>query len=139
MTGAAVIRFDVSQRASRFTMADRLELQELGGLVHELEFGRMVVHERVDGDPPDLGNYLSLYLPGRSLASWSLLRRADGIVAWHCGTGRDRGRFGSIREALLALPRPRPRRGVPEAPPCAGAALRDREPGARRPGRPGFC
>ncbi len=112
MRSATIMLFPGRLQAIRFTQADRLELQQLGALLRERGLARMVMHERLDADPPELGNYLALYAAGESLASWGLMRRGSGVVLWHCGTGRDLGCFVSVREALLSLPQERCRHAV---------------------------
>ena len=103
MPSAVIVSFASYARANRFTVRDRLDLQGWGEIAGTLGFDRLVVHERLDGDPPDVGDYLALYPRGRSWATWCLSRRSSGIVAWHCASGLDSGCFATVGDALAAI------------------------------------
>ena len=100
MSFASVLDLAASAAANRFTLRDRMELDRLTGIAHDRGEERLVLHERLEGDPSDVGNYVAVYAAGCCWASWGLSRRLGGIVVWNSVTGLDSGRFTSMHEAL---------------------------------------
>ena len=114
MPTASVLDLAVSSAVNRFTLRDRMELDRFAEIAHERGKERLVLHERLEGDPSDVGNYVAVYAAGCCWASWGLSRRLGGIVVWDSVTGLDSGRFASMHEALSWVlghgpgPQPRP-------------------------------
>ena len=93
---------------------------------------RLVLHERLEGDPSDVGNYVAVYAAGCCWASWGLSRRPGGIVVWDSVTGLDSGRFASMHDALFWVLGHGPRRAHRTL--CRLPAVRAEDP-CRRIGR----
>ncbi len=100
MPPALVLDLASAVATNRFTLRDRLDLDRWGEIAQTRGGVRLIVHERQDGDPSDVGNYAAVYAAGCCWASWGLSRRPGGIVVWNSVTGRDRGRFASVHDAL---------------------------------------
>jgi len=130
MPSALVLRLAAHVATNRFTVLDRMELERWTEIARQHGFDRLVLHERLDGDPSDVGNYLAVYAEGCGWASWGLSRRPGGIVAWDRVSGLDQGRFRSMHEALSWVLE---RRVSPiRRPSCAAAARDTLDPGAGR-------
>ena len=99
MASASVVPLAAYVATNRFTLHDRIELQRWTLIACE-RGDRLVLHERLEGDPSDVGNFVAVYAQGCCWASWGLSRRQDGIVAWDSVSGLDRGRFQSMHDAL---------------------------------------
>ncbi len=130
MQSASVLDLAASSAANRFTLRDRMELDRLAGIAHGRGEARLMLHERLEGDASDVGNYVAVYAAGCCWASWGLSRRLGGIVVWDSVTGLDSGRFASMHEALSWVlgRRPGPRSGLP--------ATRRQDPDATHAPRP---
>ena len=100
MPSALVLDLAACSAANRFTLRDRMELGRFAEITRVRGEERLVLHERVEGDPSDVGNYVAVYAAGCCWASWGLSRRLGGIVVWDSVTGLDSGRFASMHEAL---------------------------------------
>ncbi len=100
MPSAVVLDLATFLPANRFTLCDRMELSRWSDIAHARGDTRLVLHERLEGDPSDVGNYVAVYPAGDSWAAWGLSRRPGGIVVWDSVTGLDKGRFASMHEAL---------------------------------------
>ena len=100
MPSASVVQLSAYVATNRFTMRDRLELERWTEIARQRGFDRPVLHERLEGDPADVGNFVAVYAEGCCWASWGLSRRQNGIVAWDSVSGLDRGRFRSMHDAL---------------------------------------
>ncbi len=66
-------------------------------------YDRLVIHERLAGDPPEVGSFLSVYRRGEPWSRFGITRVAGRVLAWCCRTGSDIGRFDSVSAALHAL------------------------------------
>lgn len=88
---------------SRFTLQDRLEIVRHAAALGSAGRDRLVIHERLPIDPPDIGDWLSIYRPGESWACCGIARQRGRIVAWSSVTGEDLGPFATLREALQAM------------------------------------
>ncbi len=87
--------------ASVFTAKDRLELmhweaQGNGSI-------RLSIYKRQDGDPPDIGEFASIYPLDGSWAAWGAVRQGRNISVWRTRDGQDVGRFESMTEVLALL------------------------------------
>lgn len=100
MASASVVPLAAYAVTNRFTLHDRIELQRWTEIARERGFDRLVLHERLESDPSDVGNFVAVYAGGCCWASWGLSRRPDGIVAWDSVSGLDRGLFRSMHDAL---------------------------------------
>ncbi len=89
----------VAQR-QHLTMRDRMSAASRAAELPLLGYDRLVIHSRLPGDPPELGDLLLIYRTGEPWASWGFARQGDAIMAWCCATGADVGRFGDLDEAL---------------------------------------
>ncbi len=50
------------------------------------------------------GPYAMLYEGGTAWASWGVMRQAADVLVWDCVKFTDIGRFGSMQDALAAIP-----------------------------------
>ena len=100
MSSALVFHLAAPATTNRFTVRDRIELERWTDVARQRGFDRLMLHERLESDPSDVGNYLAVYAEGCCWASWGLSRRTDGIVAWDCVSGLDLGSFRSMHDAL---------------------------------------
>ncbi len=100
MPSAIVFPLAAHAATNRFTVRDRIELERWTEIAKQRGFDRLVLHERLESDPSDVGNYLAVYAEGCCWASCGLSRRPDGIVAWDSVSGLDLGRFHSMSDAL---------------------------------------
>ena len=91
-----------------FTSADLMTLDAWARDTDAHGYRRVLVETGSAAEVPADGGYALLYAPGRAWATWGLAREGGEIVAWHCGSGSDLGRFGSMRAALESLPAVRP-------------------------------
>ncbi len=87
--------------ANRFTAADRMELlrweaRDQGGV-------RLAIYARRHDDPPEVGEFASIYPPDEPWAAWGAVRQGRAISVWRAGDGRDIGRFPTMGEALAAV------------------------------------
>ncbi len=101
-TSAMIIAFPKREvTAHVFTAKDRLEVmhweaQDCGGL-------RLSIHKRAEGDPPDVGEYASIYPANAPWAAWGAVRQGAQISVWRTRDGRDLGRFKTMGEVLAVL------------------------------------
>ena len=87
--------------ANHFTTADRVELlrwqlREQGGV-------RLAIHKRRHDDPPEVGEFASIYPHDGAWAAWGAVRQGRAINVWRARDGRDIGRFDTMGEALAAV------------------------------------
>ena len=112
MPSASVLDLPALAVANRLTLRDRMELDRWSDVARGRGAGRLVLHERLEGDPSEVGNYVAVYAGDGGWASWGLSRRLGGIVVWDSVSGADIGRFASMHEALSwvleAIPGQRP-------------------------------
>ena len=92
-----------ASRANRFTAADRMELlrweaRDQGG-------ARLAIYDRRHDDPPEVGEFASIYPPDGRWATWGAVRQGRDISVWRARDGHDIGRFATMGEALAAMAR----------------------------------
>lgn len=101
---AEIIAFPTGRSAAtRFTLEDRLEICRWAAALRRCGSDRLVIHERLPSDPPELGDYLSIYRAGQVWACCGIARQRGRILAWCSATGQDTGPFATLREALQAM------------------------------------
>ncbi len=101
---AAVIPFAAcASGRSHFTAADRMEL--LRWQAQEAHEMRLAIHRRVESDPPEVGEFASIYPRDGLWAAWGAVRQGRDISIWRSRDGRDIGRFPTMSEALKAVTR----------------------------------
>ena len=90
-----------SDKDNRFTAADRMELLrwEAGGGSGV----RLAIYNRLDDDPPEVGEFASIYPENGAWAAWGAVRQGRAIRVWRARDGRDIGRFATMGEALAAV------------------------------------
>ena len=98
---ADIIPFATRVGHDRFTAADRMELlrweaRDQGG-------ARLAIYKRRHDDPPEVGEFASIYPPEGRWAAWGAVRQGRAIKVWRAGDGRDIGRFETMGEALAAV------------------------------------
>ena len=86
--------------ADRFTAADRMALARLEARDHGV---RLAIYKRRDDDPPEVGEFASIYPPNTRWAAWGAVRQGRAIRVWRSRDGRDIGRFDTMHEALEAV------------------------------------
>jgi hypothetical protein len=87
--------------ANRFTAADRIALLRWEAL--ERDGVRLAIHIRRPDDPPEVGEFASIYPPNAPWAAWGAVRQGRAISVWRARDGRDIGRFATMGEALAAV------------------------------------
>jgi hypothetical protein len=107
-----VIPFAGRTQAVGLSLRDRMEVASWQGKLQAHGCDRMVIHERIAGDPPEVDAFLSIYRRGEAWAHWNLARCDASILVWYSVSGEDVGRFTSMAEALLAV--------FPIGSPCQG-------------------
>ena len=85
---------------NRFTTADRLALAHLQARDHSV---RLAIHNRRHDDPPEVGEFASIYPANGRWAAWGAVRQGRAISVWRSRDGRDIGRFATMSEALAAV------------------------------------
>jgi hypothetical protein len=60
---------------------------------------RIVIYADPDEDD-EIGDFISIYRIGHHWAAWGAARRGRRILLWRADTGKDVGRFATMREAL---------------------------------------
>ena len=90
-----------AEAANHFTTADKVELlswnaSEQGGV-------RLAIYHRRHDDPPEVGEFASIYPPNGNWAAWGAVRQGRAISVWRAKDGRDIGRFETMGEALAAV------------------------------------
>ncbi len=99
---ATIVPFPSSASATnRFTAADRMEL--LRWEAHAKGGVRLAIYNRRHDDPPEVGEFASIYPPNTRWAAWGAVRQGRAISVWRTGDGRDIGRFETMGEALAAV------------------------------------
>ena len=98
---AAVIPFVACASGNRFTATDRMEL--LRWQAQDDQDMRLAIHRRLEGDPPEVGEFASIYPRGGPWAAWGAVRQGRDISIWRSRDGRDIGRFPTMTEALAAV------------------------------------
>ncbi len=102
--GSTVIAFPAGRSGgSRFTVQDRLEICRWSDALRRSGCDRLVIHERMPSDPPEVGDYLSIYRAGQVWARCGVARQRSRILAWCSLTGEDMGPFDTLRDALSAV------------------------------------
>ncbi len=102
--GGAIVAFRARISASAsLTLLDRMEVVRWHEQAQRFGYDRLVIHERLAGDPPEVGSFLSVYRRGEPWSRFGITRLGGRILAWCCVTGADIGRFDSVAEALMAL------------------------------------
>lgn len=103
-TGGVVVAFvRRAEAAARLSIRDRMDVTSWIEPALRCGFDRLVVHERTQGDPPNVDSFLSLYQRGESWARWGLARCGASVLVWCARTGTDFGRFATVDEALGVL------------------------------------
>lgn len=101
--GGIVVAFTPRADARlHLTMRDRLSVAHWNAALPPGSY-RLVIHPRLPGDPPELGDMALVYRPSDPWAAWGFTRQGALILAWNCVTGVDAGRFAEMDEALAAL------------------------------------
>lgn len=85
---------------NRFTTADRMALANLEARDQSV---RLAIHKRRHDDPPEVGEFASIYAANGRWASWGAVRQGRAISVWRSRDGRDIGRFATMSEALEAV------------------------------------
>ncbi len=97
-TAAAVL---AAQPDNCFTTADRMAMMrwqasDRTGL-------RLAIHKRRSDDPPEVGEFASIYPANGRWAAWGAVRKGREICVWRSGDGQDIGRFATMGEVLAAV------------------------------------
>ena len=101
-TSAKIIPFPKRPVAPHvFTARDRLDVmhwlaEDRGGI-------RLSIHKCAEGDPPDVGEYASIYPANAPWAAWGAVRQGASISVWRARDGKDLGRYDTMQEVLAML------------------------------------
>ncbi len=85
---------------NHFTTADRIALAHLEARDHSV---RLAIHKRRHDDPPEIGEFASIYPANGRWATWGAVRQGRAISVWRSRDGRDIGKFATMSEALEAV------------------------------------
>ncbi len=85
---------------NRFTTADRIDVMQWEAKVQGV---RLEIHRRHDDDPPEIGEFASIYPANGRWAAWGAVRKGGNISVWRSQDGRDIGQFSTMSEALEAV------------------------------------
>lgn len=96
--GAEIIAF--RRPDNRFTTADRMAFAHLQARDASL---RLAIYNRRHDDPPEVGEFASIYPANGRWAKWGAVRQGRAISVWLARDGRDIGRFATMSEALEAV------------------------------------
>lgn len=84
----------------RFTVSDRIEIARRAASLDGTGIERLVIHERLPWDPPELGDFLSIYSNGKPWAGCCIARERGRLLVWCAVTGREKGPFENMAAAL---------------------------------------
>ena len=85
---------------NRFTTADRMAVARWEARDHSV---RLAIYNRRHDDPPEVGEFASIYPANGRWAAWGAVRQGQAINVWRSRDGRDIGRFETMNEALEAV------------------------------------
>ena len=102
---AEVVNF--LDRLARFTVADRATLVSWQAYCQEFW---MTIHRRLPDDPPEIGDFVSIYKGDDQWAFCGAARFGRFIQVWRARDGQDIGRFDTMSAALAAITLPAPMR-----------------------------
>jgi hypothetical protein len=85
------------------TLTDRIEVIRWQEVARQAGYDRMVIHDRSEGDPTEVGTFLSIYGSGEVWSRWAFARRGAEIHAWCAISLVDIGVFSTMSEALAAV------------------------------------
>ncbi len=91
-----------ADRRMHLTMRDRLSVAHWNATLLPGVY-RLVIHPRLPGDPPELGDMALVYRSADPWAAWGFTRQGERILAWNCVNGLDAGCFAEMDEALAAV------------------------------------
>ncbi len=111
--GAEIIPFHRANSGARLSMRDRMDVTYWQESARQFGYDRLVIHERTECDPPEVGSVLSIYRSGEAWSRWGVARCGATVLAWCSVSGADLGQFATVAEALGTLfggasPPPRP-------------------------------
>ena len=100
--GAEIVDFRQASRAANiFTARDRLDvLSWEAGSRGDI---RLAIHKRHDSDPPEVGEFVSIYPANACWAAWGAARQGRKIALWRARDGRELGQFETMGEVLALV------------------------------------
>lgn len=102
IAGANVVSFAPATGGTGwFTMADKMECLRWEARDHA--GARLALHTRRADDPPEVGEFASIYPAEDPWAAWGAVRTGRAISVWRARDGRDIGVFATMGEALAAV------------------------------------
>ena len=102
---SVVIAFPPSARpnANRLSTRDRIEALRWAELARTFGYTRVIVESCAEALQPDLGDYVMVYRPDASWASWGVGCVDDGFMLWRPETGATIGHFATLGAALETI------------------------------------
>ncbi len=102
--GATVLHFPTPPRPGNwFTLLDRAQALRWEADEAAARGVRLAIHRRQQDDPPEVGDFLSIYPANEVWAAWGVARRGQSLRLWRSANGADIGEFATMQEALAAV------------------------------------
>jgi hypothetical protein len=104
LVGATVLRFPPKPRPENWlTLLDRAQALRWEADEAATRGVRLAIHRRQEDDPPEVGDFVSIYRANEVWAAWGVARRGPSLRLWRSANGADIGEFATMQEALAAV------------------------------------
>ncbi len=104
VTSATILRFPVQTRPANYlTLLDRTQALRWQADEADRRGVRLAIYHRRQDDPPEIGDFVSIYRQNERFAAWGVARRGPSLRLWRSATGADIGEFATMREALAVV------------------------------------
>jgi hypothetical protein len=101
---AKILRFPTRPRIENYlTLLDRTQALRWQADEATRHGVRLAIHQRQQDDPPEIGDFVSIYRLNEMWAAWGVARRGASLRLWRSATGADIGEFATMREALAVV------------------------------------
>ena len=103
--GAIVLRFPTHLRRPEnwLTLIDRAQALRWQADEAANRGVRLAIYRRQQDDPPEIGDFVSIYRANEMWAAWGVARRGQLLRLWRSANGADIGEFATMQEALAAV------------------------------------
>jgi hypothetical protein len=105
LAGAVILRFPTQLRRAEnwLTLVDRVQALRWQQDEAANRGVRLAIYRRQQDDPPEIGDFVSIYRANEMWAAWGVARRGPSLRLWRSANGADIGEFASMQEALAAV------------------------------------
>ncbi len=101
---ATLLHFPIRPRPANYlTVLDRTQALCWQASEADRRGVRLAIHRRQQDDPPEIGDFVSIYRTNEVFAAWGVARRGPSLRLWRSATGADIGEFATMREALAVI------------------------------------